>query len=628
MGPLRKRQIGWLVVAAALLVGAGALRARLATLADRHELYIEAAGQMQMPLVRSLPGGLRALAFNYAWIRSQEQHQAGRHYDASQLASLACNLMPTFPGVWSFHAWNMAWNISVTTHTDQERWHWVGQGLRLLRDQGIPHNRKALLLYKELGWIYFFKMGQSLDESHPYYKQQWAVEMQQLLGAPPFGLTADVIDAFRPIAEAPLDKTFRRQGRPVIQPEQRDKVLADPAVADYVRLLNARGIGFDAGLLVVYNRYSNDPGVASVRAEPPELATQADEELSALINSPEHAAARGKMLAFIRAQMLWNVYKMDPQWMLEMMISYNAPFDWRMVYPHGLYWITYGLHICESRGMDDITTVNTDRIAMFCLRMLIWRGKLIYQEQPRKPDEPLLSYLLDLRYIDATQQEYLKSVNEVMDAARQRGESPVFERNIFRAGHVSFLEDAITTLFIAYQRPQAQELFDWGKENYHPGGMEWQMPLEEFVVSLLNKPGHLTADLAQSHVNAAIFAALKQLAQRRNEDFAISFAYAQKVYDSFAAQSSQGMDLHPMEFTLAATAVELLVRPGVFGEEMTLLDRSWLYEAMETRFPGIQAYIYNDLAPRLRPQCEQEGIDFDKAFPIPSELRSPGNAAP
>ncbi|MCK4601805.1 MAG: hypothetical protein KAU28_05030, partial [Phycisphaerae bacterium] len=160
LSPLKKRQLLWFAAAAALLAGAGLLQGPLADMAAERELFIEANITTEKSIVEVLPGGLRALAFSYIWQRSQEQHIAGRHYDARELADLACRLMPNFPGVWSFHAWNMAWNISVTTHTPEERWHWVSQGMELLRDEAIPRNRRSLLLYKEIGWIFFSKMGQ------------------------------------------------------------------------------------------------------------------------------------------------------------------------------------------------------------------------------------------------------------------------------------------------------------------------------------------------------------------------------------------------------------------------------------------------------------------------------------
>ena len=625
MQSLRVRQIVWLIVAAGLLVAGGMLQPSLDRLGGEHDLYIASAGQVDMATIRLLPGGLRALAFNYVWMRSQQQHQAGRHYDARQLASLACQLMPSFPGVWAFHAWNMAWNISVTTHTNEERWHWVHQGLTLLRDEAIPHNRKALLLYKELGWIFFFKMGQSLDDMHVYYKRRWAAEMQRLLGAPGFGTTEEVIAAFRPIAEAPLDKTITRQGEWDIQPGQRDKLLEGPAVMAYAELLADRDVHIDASLLAAYNRFSLDSSVASVRAAPPKLSLREDRDLSELINDPKHAVARGKMLAFVRAQMLWNRYKMDPQWMLGLMERYNAPFDWRIVWPHGLYWITYGIHITEAKGLDDITTINTERIAMFCLRMLIWGGRLVYLANPEDPDAPRLRYLSDFRYVMPTQDEYVRSVEDLIAMSGRQDDPRAFQDNIFRNGHISFLKDVIPMLYVGYRRSEAQKLYDWLRDTYKPAGPEWAVEdVEEFVIFELNQPGKLTPDVARSQVNAAVMAALTHLATERRAAFRQSYDYAlNTVYRTYQQRAKENIQLARFELIVADRVRELLVRPQIVGVDLSLAERSRLYDEIENVLPGLQAAIYDSIVPNLRPECERHGYDFDRAFPRPSKLNQP-----
>ena len=179
-------QVLWLVVATAMLAAAGWFQPKLAKMSSSYELIQDDTGAHSYleALLTIAPGGLRAPVVNYLWIRAEDLKSAGRYYDAMQLADLICSLQPYFPGVWSFHSWNMAWNISVATHTPEERWMWVTNGLRLLRDRGIPKNPRSLILYKDLAWIFFSKMGMNLDDMHVVYKQRWAAEMQRLLGAP------------------------------------------------------------------------------------------------------------------------------------------------------------------------------------------------------------------------------------------------------------------------------------------------------------------------------------------------------------------------------------------------------------------------------------------------------------
>jgi len=130
-------------------------------------------------------GAFRGLIADIAFIRADRLKEQGRFYDAMQLHKWICSLQPRFPSVWEYAAWNMAWNISVTTFTPQERWNWVYNGVKLLRDEGIPLNPRAVNLYKQLAWIFNNKMSEPTDEQHYAYKCNWAWRMHLLLGPPP-----------------------------------------------------------------------------------------------------------------------------------------------------------------------------------------------------------------------------------------------------------------------------------------------------------------------------------------------------------------------------------------------------------------------------------------------------------
>ncbi|MBK8915157.1 MAG: hypothetical protein IPM64_11260 [Phycisphaerales bacterium] len=130
-------------------------------------------------------GAFRSLLVNLAFVRADTYKQQGRYYDAMELSRWICRLQPRFPAVWEFNAWNMAWNISVTTYTPEERWNWVYNGVRLLRDEGLRHNPRAINLYKQLAFIYVNKMAQPVDDFHFDYKRAWAWRIHLVLGSPP-----------------------------------------------------------------------------------------------------------------------------------------------------------------------------------------------------------------------------------------------------------------------------------------------------------------------------------------------------------------------------------------------------------------------------------------------------------
>ena len=101
-------------------------------------------------------GAFRGLIVDILWMRADTLKQEGKFFDAKQLAEWITTLQPRFAQVWDFHAWNMAYNISVAIPNTQpeERWRWVKNGYELLRDRAIELNPKSILLYRSLSWIF------------------------------------------------------------------------------------------------------------------------------------------------------------------------------------------------------------------------------------------------------------------------------------------------------------------------------------------------------------------------------------------------------------------------------------------------------------------------------------------
>jgi hypothetical protein len=220
----------------------------------------------QYVLATAALGSLRGLAADVLWYRAERLKQEGKFYEANTLAQWITTLQPRFPQVWSFHAWNMAYNISVATHTPQERWDWVNKGVRLLRDEGIVYNPDSVPLYRELGWIFFHKIGQMSDDMHWYYKVQLALEWQELLGAQGEGAsTEQVLAEFAPIAHA-AERYFRLD-RPTREIRKRLQQMAENQPAD-AEALN-KWVDLDIVTLekrlgrLISARQGSDPSLAS-----------------------------------------------------------------------------------------------------------------------------------------------------------------------------------------------------------------------------------------------------------------------------------------------------------------------------------------------------------------------------
>jgi hypothetical protein len=195
-------------------------------------------------LLTSALGSFRGLLVDVMFYRLEMLKREGKFNEADSLSQWIAQLSPRFAQLWSFMAWNMAYNISVETYTPQERWDWVSKGINLLRDQGIPYNPYAIRLYRELGWIYFHKVGQFSDDQHWFYKRRMAEQWQTLLGdQAQGGATEQVMAAFRPIAQA-WDRYLNQQ-RPARSIRERvDQLIAvSPQRQDELTLLRDLPLG-------------------------------------------------------------------------------------------------------------------------------------------------------------------------------------------------------------------------------------------------------------------------------------------------------------------------------------------------------------------------------------------------
>ena len=112
----RVKKVLLLLLAGALLFASGQLQKSL-----NHDR--EALGLTHAALLENAPpvlafttvalGGFRGLISNFLWIRANNLELDDKFFEAAQLADWITKLEPTFPTVWVFQAWNMAYNLSL-----------------------------------------------------------------------------------------------------------------------------------------------------------------------------------------------------------------------------------------------------------------------------------------------------------------------------------------------------------------------------------------------------------------------------------------------------------------------------------------------------------------------------------
>jgi hypothetical protein len=184
MNPLVKK-ILLLLLAGAMLFVSGQVQKSLNrdrdTLGLTHAAVLENAPPVLAFTTVAL-GSFRGLISNFLWMRASDLQQDDKFFEATQLADWITKLEPTFPNVWIFQGWNMAYNISVKFKDFPDRWRWVENGIELLRDEGLRYNPKNVDIYRELAWFFQHKMGANLDDANMYYKAQWAAEMKVFWG--------------------------------------------------------------------------------------------------------------------------------------------------------------------------------------------------------------------------------------------------------------------------------------------------------------------------------------------------------------------------------------------------------------------------------------------------------------
>ena len=82
-------------------------------------------------------GGIRSIIAEVVWFRADRLQDEGRYVELAQLASTLSYLEPHTPEVWSYAAWNLAYNISIMMPTYEDRWRWVYAAICLVRDKGL-----------------------------------------------------------------------------------------------------------------------------------------------------------------------------------------------------------------------------------------------------------------------------------------------------------------------------------------------------------------------------------------------------------------------------------------------------------------------------------------------------------
>jgi len=474
-------------------------------------------------------GAFRGLIVDILWMRADELKEAGQFFDAKQLAEWITTLQPRFAAVWEFHAWNMAYNISVAIPAEQpdQRWRWVRNGYELLRDKGIPTNPKSIRLYRELARIFQHKMGGVSDDAHKYYKLQMAAEIGYLLWSQDNDL-------------GPEDNAYYDA---LIQAPQRwDQVANDPNLMPFIEALRGADEAFSSGAEFVQSYL-----VLRLNQE------RFKPEAAAVIDRYRGTTELKRFDIFAKAHELRRIWKLDLDLVREVNQTYgpidfadpntHLPLDWRHPDSHAIYWAVKGLKVANENQDRDLTSheTNTDRIVAHSLQNLFRHGKIMILQGRAEPlpeeqggADPEMVRMRrdiflgpDLRIFGSYNKALLAILEKYQDD-RGRVES-------LANGHRNMLKNAVLSFYMAGLKREALKIYNELRGRYPI--IDFKVSFEQYVTNRFREEiESIGIDDAREQIIFLLMEGYRLYAIRDDDAAAGREAMAQQVYDYYNKQ--------------------------------------------------------------------------------------------
>lgn len=612
------------------LIGSGYFGTRITASSGRHGLsYTDTAAENDPPMVALgvAMGALRGVFVNYLWIRATQKKEDGQYYEAVELADWITRLQPRLPAVWTFHAWNMAYNISVTTHTPEERWGWVNAGIRLLRNRGLRANPNDMHMHKELAWIFLHKVAGFTDDSNQYYKRQFAYEWQNILGRKP------VIDPERRDRESVIQQ-YVAWIQPIVDAPSSMSSLAErnPRAAEIAQAYESM-LGEQPGHRLLERYTLHTELVAAARIEA--IKDSAGAKTRAFIELMDRYPPGDDwddLLNHLRKRVLEDEYFMEPVRMVHVIKKFG-PVDWRMPAAHSLYWGVRGTDVgrmeVNEHNAESLDFVNAYRLVMQSVQDL-WRfGDLYYNYLDVHENRQAYMQMVPNPYFVESYGGMLEEITRV---------SGLFEaeRRAYRqysAGYMNFMRDAVRFF---YRRGDRQQALYWYDQLRNFKGVnindttfidEVSLPLDQFAdKQIYDSMG--SPQVAVSEVYGALQGAFTQGLLAGNVDvFNGMWEYARKAHAYYFSEQFRNV--------VAATngaRMEFMDRdfPFLAGNAFTNMIASLRYDEAELLFGNapedLKRYAYDGLTIRFKDFINEQhrlgniDVDFDTAFPEPAGM--------
>ncbi len=365
-------------------------------------------------------GSFRGLLADILWLRSENLKAKKNYFEMVQLARWITDLQPNYSGGTAYLAWNLAYNISVTSSDFEDRWYWVNEGIKLIRDKALTYNPDDPVLYREMAWIFFHKLGNILDDANLYYKNQLALQMTAILG--------DGMPDMATLEAAPANEQEFMARFPAGSPLW--QAAAAAGCKTYDELFNLFRTPIPAKL---------------------------PESFKTALNTDDYNTAT----AAFRRKLLKEKLRLDAGKMAAIDRRYGK-MDWRVPESQAIYWADEGVK--RSAGKD----IQCARIVTQAMQAAFRGGRLLTVDGG---EGRYIQVVPNLALADSAYNTYVQTQKDFDDGSGG-AES-------FRSARINYLKDAIPLIYINGNISKAEEFF---RKLIKEDGPQKQKTLDEFVM--------------------------------------------------------------------------------------------------------------------------------------------------
>jgi hypothetical protein len=496
-----------LIITIPLIIGISFVQTKINTIKEREKLTNTEIIKNAPPVVAFVTvalGSFRGLLADILWLRAASLQEKGQYFEMVQLASWITKLQPKFTGATAYLAWNMAYNISVTCSSFEDRWRWVQRGIELIRDEALVYNPADPVLYKELGWIYQHKIGNMMDDAHQFYKNRMALAMMEVLGKTKVDWNA--------LAAAP--KTEKELGKILKLDNDFWNDLTSGKAKSKIKYRNMAALEKDFRLF----------------GELPEDAKKAlkyDKKSIALLDN------------YLRAKWLREKYKLDPEIIYAINKKYGN-LDWRLPEAHAIYWAKLGI----KKDVSGEVNTQCDRMITQSLKDAFMGGQLVMAD----PDNPET-------FLTIPNLELADSAIKAFGDAYKRQKS-----SSFKDGMRNFLSDIIVMMYTFGKYKKAEKYLKMLQKE-EPHNLALRLGLDYYVMKEWKEDAKdATVKQAEAIIGSRLYSAYYLAACGEDDASDSNLKLAEGVYNIYKTEHKSSWKRVGFSFEKLKDRMKELVR--------------------------------------------------------------------